>query len=174
MGARTKNYRLTTIHFISQLVTLDANVSLCLLKGLVVNPSGVSGHGVSTDLFLEHLIGVTKESWSDGQSLNSMREITQNVDYVQLAKTQFKEGLGITSSSTHVKPDRRQGTIKAAKDLGGKQLHKPEATWKDPFLEGVKAELKLDIDVDLEDRDADSLRPADSQTPLGMDWDGDE
>jgi len=177
MGSRTKNYRLTTAHFLKQLVTLNAADSVNLLKGLVVNPSGKRESGVSTDLFLEHLIGVTKESCSDGQSLDSMKRLTQNIDFVQHSTTQVKEGLGIATSSTHVNPDRREATIKAAKTLIVKNsLHKPLSSWTNPFVAGIKADLKLGEDEinSVEDSEAELLRPPERELPLGIDGGGEE
>jgi len=46
-------------------------------------------------MFLEHLIGVTKESSRDGQSLESMERLTVTIDFSLHVHETVREGLGI-------------------------------------------------------------------------------
>ena len=171
-GAKTKNYTLATTHFLSQLVSLEVQDALNLLKGLVVNTSGEKNRGVATDMFLEHLIGVTKESSRDGQSLESMERLTVTIDFSLHVRETVREGLGIKTSSTHNKPDTREAVKKAAGNLIAWGKHnQPDPKWTNPFLVGVKAEVKLGelVDDDDVDHDASGLRPEDQERPLEVD-----
>jgi len=171
-GAKTKNYTLATTHFLSQLVSLEVQDALNLLKGLVVNTSGEKNRGVATDMFLEHLIGVTKESSRDGQSLESMERLTVTIDFSLHVRETVREGLGIKASSTHNKPDTREAVKKAAGNLIAWGKHyQPDPKWTNPFLVGVKAEVKLGelVDDDDVDQDASGLRPEDQERPLEVD-----
>jgi hypothetical protein len=107
---------------------------------------------MATDLFLEHLIGATKEALSDGQSIDSMKRITQNSDFLLHLREIMKENLKIEVSSSHSSPDSRNAIQEAAEELAKGPRFIPPTTWIDPYLVACKAELpELKHDVQLDE-----------------------
>ena len=136
-----KNYSSCTAHFLDQLYKVPHRTAVVLLKSLTVNTKG-PGRGVATDMFLEHLIKIAKEGGSDGQSLASMQQMTLGVDLTSQSRTQMTTGLGISNSSTHIKPDSRDDQNAAAIDLVKKPTSVPR-DWVNPFLQAKMTKLTI-------------------------------
>jgi len=93
-------------------------------------------------LFLEHLIGATKQACRDGQSLDKMKEVSSSLDFSQAIRDTVRKETGISSSSSHSKPDTRTAVKDAAGTLLQKPAFLPATEWKNPFLEGVSGDLE--------------------------------
>ena len=104
-------------HFLVQLHTLPPAQALKALKSMTLSTKGEQNSGVSTDLFLEHLIGSAKQSMKGGQSLKTMKMFSLNTDLLRNTREIVRNNLGIASSSTHTNPSIRDDVIRISSDL---------------------------------------------------------
>lgn len=114
---------------------------------------GEEGRGHATDLFLEHLIGTTKLACRDGQSLDKMKEISITQDLARAIAGTINKETGIKNSSSHSKVDVRPQDKEAAEALLASPRFKPPQDWKNPIMEGLRAEIKQGADFDVDDGD---------------------
>jgi hypothetical protein len=92
-----------------------------------------------------------------------------NVDVMQGARKAVAQGLGVTASSSHVKPDTRDAVIEQAQLLITKSAlrsFQPNSKWESPFVTAAGVEI-VDDSSELDDVEAAALR--DREIPLGID-----